>query len=395
MQAKIIMIFLIVSVGLVLTHCSDNPAESKNNATKTNDLLVDSLATEKTVALFTNLRAITADKILFGHQETTAYGVGWKNDGFGNRSDVKDVCGDFPAVYGWDIGDIDGATNVDGVQFNEIKSLIKGAFKRGGINTISFHQDNPVTGNDAWDATPAVSQILPGGSSHSKYLQRLDLVARFMLDLKADDGSLIPVIFRPYHEHNGDWFWWGKGPCAEPNFIALWRFTVDYLKKEKNVHNLLYAISPDRSRIKDPANPSEYLYGYPGDAYVDIIGLDDYFDVGSHWNPAPANEQIPAFIKSLETIVQLAEARNKIPVLTETGLDKITIANWWTQRLLIGLNANEITRKIAYTLVWRNASTEHFHAPYPGQSSVPDFIRFYNDPVTVFESDLPDMYTMH
>jgi mannan endo-1,4-beta-mannosidase len=219
-------------------------------------------------------------------------------------------------------------------------------------------------------------------------------VAGFLLDLKADDGSLIPVIFRPYHEHNGDWFWWGKGPCSEQNFIALWRFTVDYLKKEKNVHNLLYAFSPDRSRIKDPANQSEYLYGYPGDAYVDIIGLDDYFDLGSHWNTAPANEQIQAFIKSLEAIVQLADARNKIPALTETGLDKITIANWWTQRLLVGLNANENTRKIAYSLVWRNASTDHFHAPYTGQSSVTDFLRFYSDPVTIFESDLPDMYSV-
>jgi len=394
MKAIIFTILLLLMSGFVFIQCSDNPSGSKNDQPiRTNDLLVDSLATEQTVALFSNLKSFAVDKFLFGHQETTAYGVGWKNDGSGNRSDVKDVCGDFPAVYGWDIGDIGQATNLDGVHFFEIKSLIKSTFKRGGINTISFHQDNPVTGNHAWDTTPAVSQILPGGSSHTKYLQRLDLLAEFMKDLKGDDGSLIPVIFRPYHEHNGDWFWWGKGPCSEPDFIALWRYSVNYLKDEKNLHNLLYAFSPDRSRIKDPANTTEYLYGYPGDDYVDIIGLDNYFDLGSHWNQAPAHEQAEALIKSLEAIVQLANERNKISALTETGLDKLTYAKWWTDRLLAGIDANEVTRRIAYALVWRNADTGHFHAPYPGQASAADFIKFYNDPITVFEADLPDMYT--
>ena len=376
--------------------CSKDTIESNENdqGVKTNEILVDSLATENTVALFNNLKSFTVDKVLFGHQETTAYGVGWKNDSTGNKSDVKEVCGDFPAVYGWDIGDIGGASNLDGVHFFEIRSLIKSAFERGGINTISFHQDNPVTGNHAWDTTPAVSQVLPGGSSHAKYLQRLDLVAEFIKDLKGDDGSFIPVIFRPYHEHNGDWFWWGKGPCSEQNFIALWQFTVNYLMNEKNIHNILYAFSPDRSRIKDPANTTEYLYGYPGDDYVDIIGLDNYWDLGSHWNSAPASEQAPSLIKSLEAIVQLADERNKIPALTETGLDKLTFASWWTERLLAGLNANETTRRIAYVLVWRNANTEHFHAPYPGQASATDFVKFYNNPRTVFESDLPDMYSL-
>ncbi len=394
MKVIISTILFVLTSGFLFIQCAENPAESKNTQPiKTNDLLADSLATEKTVALFTNLQSFTVDKFLFGHQETTAYGVGWKNDGFGNRSDVKDVCGDFPAVYGWDIGDIGQAKNLDGVHFFEIKSLIKGAYERGGINTISFHQDNPVTGNHAWDTSPAVSHILPGGSSHEKYLNRLDLVAEFIKDLKADDGSLIPVIFRPYHEHNGDWFWWGKGPSSEQDFIALWRFTVNYLKNEKNIHNILYAFSPDRSRVQNPANPSEYLYGYPGDDYVDIIGLDNYFDLGSHWNKAPANEQAETLIKSLEAIVQLADERNKIPALTETGLDKLTFSGWWTERLLAGLDANEVTRRIAYVLVWRNANTGHFHAPYPGQASAANFVKFYNNPRTVFESDLPGMYS--
>jgi len=358
------------------------------------EILVDSLATDETVALFVNLRSIRVNKVLFGHQETTAYGVGWINDGNENKSDVKKVCGDFPAIYGWDIGDIGQATNLDGVPFHQIKALIKDAYERGGVNTISFHQDNPVSGNHAWDTTRAVSHILPGGSSHADYTARLSMVAEFMHDLKADDGSPIPLIFRPYHEHNGDWFWWGKGPATEQDFIALWQFTVNYLKNEKNVHNLLYAFSPDRSRIKDAANAKEYLYGYPGDGYVDIIGLDNYFDVGSHWNKKPLKEQSVSFIKSLEVIVHLAKERGKIPALTETGLDTLHIDGWWTDVILAGINANKVTRQIAYLSVWRNANTKHFHAPYPGQKTEADFVEFYSHPITVFESELPDMYKL-
>jgi mannan endo-1,4-beta-mannosidase len=388
------VIWILISISM-LAQCSDEKLVSGGNSplAKTNDILVDSLASPETIALYANLKTFTQDKVLFGHQETTAYGVGWTDDGFGNRSDVKDVCGDFPAVYGWDIGDIGQATNLDGVLFSQLKTLIRGAYERGGINTISIHLDNPVTGGNAWDTTPAVSGILPGASHHESFRHTLDLVADFIKSLKAGDGTPVPVIFRPFHEHNGDWFWWGRGPATEQEYIALWRFTVEYLIHEKDVHSLIFAISPDRSRIKNAAEAGEYLYAYPGDDYIDIMGLDNYFDLGSHWNQAPPEEQAVDLVSSLETIVQIAEDRDKIPALTETGLDKLQIPDWWTGRLLAGIVANQTTRRIAYLLVWRNASTEHFHAPYPGQASAADFILFYNSPITVFESDLPDMYS--
>jgi len=395
MKTIMLNIFLLIVTILLFIQCSDNPSKPQNNdQLNTNELLVDSLATEKTIALFTNLQSFTVDKILFGHQETTAYGVGWKNDGFGNKSDVKEVCGDFPAVYGWDIGNIENQLNNDGIPFRQMKILIQKAYERGGINTISNHMLNPVSKNGASDNTPVVCHILPGCSQHKEYVKSLDLIAEFMNDLKAKDGTHIPLIFRPFHEHNGDWFWWGKGPATEAEFIALWRFTVNYLKNEKNIHHLLYAFSPDRSRMGTPVSKSDYFYGYPGDDFVDIIGFDNYFDLGSHWNKAPLPEQGKSLIQSLQLIVQIAEERDKIPVLTETGLDKLHIHGWWTEMLLAGINTNAVTRRIAYVLVWRNANTDHFHAPYPGHFSVNDFIEFYNDPRTVFESDLPDMYNL-
>jgi mannan endo-1,4-beta-mannosidase len=372
--------------------CHNSELLRKDKMVKVNNVLVDSLATIETLNLFSNLKSLAKDKVLFGHQESTAYGVGWTYDGVNIESDVEKVCGDFPAVYGWDIGNIGKRTNNDCIPFDAMKKLIIDAFERGGINTISSHMHNPFTGKNYNDVTPSVDAILPGGSHHKNFIERLDLIADFITDLKSKKGIPIPIIFRPFHEHNGDWFWWGKGPATEEEFIRLWRFTVEYLRDEKKLHNLLYAFAPARSRMTYPLTASEYLYGYPGDEYVDVFGLDNYFDLDGIWNKAPLEEQKKSFKESLELIVQLAEERNKIAALAETGSVNIKTESWWTDWLLNGIEENENTKKIAYVLVWRNEDKDHFHAPYPGHNSVLNFREFYNRPEVVFNSDLPDFY---
>ena len=110
---------------------------------------------------------------MFGHQDDLAYGVGWQSER--NRSDIKESCGQYPAVFGWDIGGVGKKHNLDGISFEDITILIREADKMGGIITISMHLDNPITGNDAWDNTPVVDQILPGGTHHEEYLAMLKL----------------------------------------------------------------------------------------------------------------------------------------------------------------------------------------------------------------------------
>lgn len=342
--------------------------------------LTDHAATPETVALYRNLKSRTADKFMFGHQETLAYGIGWHNDQTGDKSDVKDVCGDFPAVYGWDIGDIGQETNVDGVRFDEIITLIKIAYARGGVNTISMHLDNPVTGGNAWDNSPAVSQILPGGTHHDKFMQTLDLVAAFMKELKADDGTFIPVIFRPFHEHNQTWPWWGVSACTEDEFVALWKMTVNYLRDDHNIHHLIFAISP-----QDIHTASKYLIRYPGDDYVDILGID-------YWRWSYEPDYISVLTEALNMLGKEAQERNKVAALTEVGFEKIPIARWWTEYLLQAFEAGNEGKNIAWALVWRNKDTTHHYGPYPGHGSAADFIQFYESPSTLFQKDIPDMY---
>ncbi len=377
---QIIFRFFIAALltGITLLSCSSESATGNDDPSqKTNDILVDSMASTGTIALFKNLAELAGQNVLFGHQDDTAYGVNWWAQP--DRSDVKAVCGDYPAVYGWDLGGIHNTKNLDGVDFEYMKMLIREAYARGGINTISMHLDNPKTGGDAWDNTPAVSSILPGGPHHQKYLSTIDLIAAFLKDLKSG-GEAIPVIFRPYHEHNHNWPWWGRSACPVEEYNALWRMTIDYLTGDHDIHHLLFAISP-----QEIGSEADYLARYPGDNFVDILGLDDY----RLYNKA----NIEKLGKSLSITATLAESRGKIAALTEVGLDQIPIDDWWTAYLLPAIQYNAQSRKIAWALVWRNFSVNHHFAPYPGHNSASDFVKFFNHPLTLFQSDLPAMYT--
>ncbi len=369
--------YYVFFVFVILSCQSNGPTNPDPEPSETNDFLVDRFATRETIALYENLKTIAAQGVLFGHQDDPAYGIGWQAEE--GRSDIKSVCGDYPAVYGWDLGDIHNPENLDGVNFENMKKWIREAHARGGINTISMHLDNPVTFNNAWDNSPAVGDILPGKPRHESYLKTLDQIAVFLADLVTGDGTHIPVIFRPYHEHNHTWSWWGRSACTVVEYNALWKMTVEHLRDHHKLHHLLYAISPQEINTE-----SQYLDRYPGDDDVDILGMDDY----RLWD----RSTVRVLGKSLDVVATLAENRGKIAALTEVGIDKVPIEDWWTRYLLAAIQYSDMSKKIAWTLVWRNASTEHHFAPYPGHKSVPDFIEFYKDPFTVFQSQLPDMY---
>lgn len=355
--------------------------------------LIDKNATIETQALYQNLKSLQGRHSMFGHQATLAYGYTWQDEP--DRSDVKDVTGSFPAVYGWDVADflwIDKSDEQLQKDKSRLLSFTKEGLERGGIITYAWHMPNPVTGASFYDTTRAVHAIIPGGEKHKSYKTTLDSVASFFKEL-----SPMPVIFRPFHEHNGDWFWWGKGLTSEEDYISLWRFTVEYLRDEKGVNNLIWAFSPDRSRTDIENFKEDYFYGYPGDDYVDIIGLDNYWDVGHHANDTPLGERKKQFIRSLAMTAEIADEKNKIAALTETGLEAIPDSLWWTETLLKSLIANELTKKITYVQVWRNATKkvenrDHYYAPYPGQVSAEDFIKFKESEFILFEDELPDMY---
>jgi len=354
--------------------------ESKVNAQYVE--IVDNVANKQTRYLYLNLQDQMDKALLFGMHDATGYGVGWLGDD--DRSDVKDVVGDYPAVYSEDLNNITRGTEIDRMRYR-----LTSAYRRGGIITLCWHQYDPDgRGFYAGDVNneKIVSQILPGGLRHQEYLSKLTRVANFFKSLRGDNGEAIPIIFRPYHEHTGSWFWWGDGHCTTKEYNQLWQFTSDYLHDTLNVHNVLWAISPSFQHL---GSGEEYFDIYPGDDYIDIFGGDKYFRT----NPV-SPEEIDEYNAKLHNIAFHAQSRNKIPALTEVGNPELVITDWFTEILLDPIKNNDSVTVFSYAAVWRNESVNHHYAPYPGHSSVPDFTEFFNDPYTLFERDLPDMYTL-
>lgn len=327
----------------------------------------------------------TKEGFMVGYEDALAYGVDWKAEK--NMCDMYRTSGEYPAIYGWDLGDVHTARNLDNVSFVNMLVWIRQVHQSGGINTISFHMDEPISGESSWTKVKIMKDILPGGKHHDKIKTHLDHAAKFLKNCKIGD-DYIPIIFRPWHEHNGDWFWWGKGNADEQDYIKLYQFTADYFKKEHNIHHLLYAFSPDRSRIKNIEDKSEYLYGYPGDDYVDLIGLDNYWDVKQSGEKNTDEKSIKSFVRSLEVLSDVAEERGKIAALTETGLESINNDKWFTERILNPIKSSEKAQKIKYILFWRNNDTKHHFMAYPEHTVKDDFNVFIKDPLTLTLKDI-------
>jgi mannan endo-1,4-beta-mannosidase len=270
------------------------------------------------------------------------------------------------------------------------KRTILEARRRGEVIIACAHLNNPLTGGDAWDnsSTEVASSILDETSEvHTTYKTWLDRLAAFVTDLKDDDGRLIPIIFRPYHEHTQTWSWWGKACTTQQEFISLWRFTVDYLINDKGVHNLIFAVSP---QMDVAGSKDGLLFRWPGDAYVDFLGMDSYN--GTNTNALSVN---------VNNLAELSREKKKPCGITETGIEGIRsgsgveYSDYWTKQILTPI----IGKDISMLVMWRNKydpahESYHFFGPWTGHSSAGDFVKFYESPFTLFSTDLPDMYKM-
>lgn len=383
---------IIATVVLLTVACS--------NKNKAEDPIGDSGRTLRTERLLNHLMAYGDSTVyMFGQHDATVYGIGWEAD-YSNdstihlRSDVKSVCNDHPALLSFDLGHIElgDERNLDGVPFERIRKEIIAHYDRGGMVTLSWHLDNPLSGGSSWVAdslkdveTRTVAAVLEGGEKHELFLTWIDRVADFLNSLETPYGVKVPVLFRPWHEHTGSWFWWGQAHCTADQYKALWQMTIQRLK-EHEVVNALYAYSPG---TEPDGDETKYLERYPGDDIIDLMGLDCYCFAPDADTVKIAN-YAAQLDRNLEMVCRVAQQHQKAAALTETGYECIKTPNWWTTTLAPVLAKHPIS----YVLVWRNAHNRpnHYFAPYPGQQSVSDFVHFYNDPKTLFLGDVNGLY---
>lgn len=325
--------------------------------------------------LFASASSVLAEdngrlNILFGHQDDTFYGIGWDaRNGGKPLSDIKRVCGDYPAVMGFELGGLElgNGCNLDGVPFSLMRQEIKKQLERGGIVTISWHPYNPLTGDNAWDVSDStvVRNILPGGTHHEMFKDWMKRIAEFLSSLPIHHSSLFtlhsPLILRPWHENNGSWFWWGKNLCTPAEYKALWNMFQDYMQKECATE-FVWSYSPN---YDSSLTEQDFLTRYPGNDRVQLIGLDAYQN-GSR-------EEFQSLLDNNLTMLCNYAARNHKPVaLTECGYRSVPDDTWWTGALLPVIEKYPLQ----YVLCWRNGDLKERFAPYKGSNDSKDFKRF-------------------
>lgn len=325
--------------------------------------------------------------MLFGHNDAMLYGRNWSNGARdetrknhrGTMPDVYQVCGAYPALFSTDLDGIEqqGRTIYWGdVSYDRMREAILRQHRGGGMVTISWHMRNPEHGQtymykEEYHGT--VERILQRkGKTYEQFLAFLGRGADFLLSLRDDDGKLIPVIFRPWHECNGSWAWWGTSDCTPEQYVELWRMTRKYMEG-RGLVNLRYAFSPG-AWFGDKA---EYMQRFPGREYVDIIGTECYCQTGKNLEESRRAFRIH-LQKNLQIAKAVADSLGLPYAITETGMPPDSDPRWWTLCLTPAMEGYSPM----FVNFWSNQCLDIYPegttwCTYPGEASARDFRKFY------------------
>lgn len=253
-------------------------------------------ATARTVALYRYLLRLSQRPQWFFGFEDRLRGMPSENASpilWGNRDVFFNVTGKYPAAMQYEYHDPDWANRYGQTGADLTATAITDAYRAGCIISLHNHPGNPVTGamsrngqsafaNQANNSTATgywqdrsgspLAAIKTGGAQEAQFLAFLDRFANFVTSLVDDNGQLIPVIWRPFHECSNTAHWWA-GPDRQADFILVWQKMVDYLRTTKGVTNLLYSLNFDAAA---PDSASPFSGWWPGPTYVDIVSFDAY-----------------------------------------------------------------------------------------------------------------------
>ena len=188
------------------------------------------------------------------------------------------ITGQYPAVWGQDFGfAADG--DMDGTNFRQ--GIVEEAMRQhaaGSVITLMWHavrptEEEPVTfngsicdgklGNEDWQ-----DMLTPGTETHARWMRQVDVIAGLLANLR-DAG--VPILWRPYHELNGAWFWWGARG-GENGYVALYKQMYHRFVHIHHLSNLVW--------VWNASAPSEtilpYADCYPGHDFVDVLAVDIY-----------------------------------------------------------------------------------------------------------------------
>ena len=257
LEPKVYLIIILLSA--ILISCQQNAAQ------KSEDIAAKR---EKLLEYFEALPEKKNNKIIAGQQ----VGHGNQTAEYYNEliTELHQQTDEWVGLLGVDYGYF-----VEDIDYKKVNKTIIDHWNKGGLVTISWHAQNPWTNGNTWDTDQVdIKELLDDNSKVNQvWKKQLNTIADALSDLQ-ENG--VVVIWRPFHEMNGGWFWWGLEATAKnPDlFKQLWIYQYDFFKK-KGLKNLLWCYSVN----KPYEEPFDVLAFYPGDELVDIVGQDVYSDV--------------------------------------------------------------------------------------------------------------------
>ena len=208
-------------------------------------------ANDEAQLLYNYLCSVYKHKTLTGQQEST-----WMGSPEYEMDYIYEVTGELPAIRGLDF--ING-------DFNGVVERSIEWWERGGIVSICWHWGTPPNGVGYESSKGKIDleeALTVGSELHEGMLAQMDRAAEALLELQE---AGVPVLWRPFHEFDGTWFWWGKG--GRDAFIELWRLMYDRYTDHHGLNNLIWVLG-----FADDTKSG----WYPGDEYVDIAAGDTY-----------------------------------------------------------------------------------------------------------------------
>ena len=302
------------------------------------------------------LRETTGKKILSGQQER----IDWFGlDNEGNIDFVKRTTGLTPAVRGFDFMFYTHSANGRSGQRAAERAIVWA--QRGGIVQFCAHwfvDTGSPAGNPKFYTSETTFDIrralIDGTPENAELIREMDAMAE---ELKKLRDARVPVIWRPFHECSGGWFWWGaKG--ADP-FKQAYRLMFDRYTRLHGLNNLIWCYNPTEASGALEA-------WYPGDDVVDLIGLDIYLSAGTHSHYPEVYRRFRDFT-----------AGRKPVTLTENGA------------------IPDIERMFADGTGWPSFCTWNGFESDPAQNTAAFIQRIYQDPRTITLESMPDVYRRH
>jgi mannan endo-1,4-beta-mannosidase len=224
--------------------------------------------TEKTQMLLKTLYETEGEYILSGHHN-------YIHNPKKFTEEVKDITGHYPVVWGSDFSFHFENEDSDATRQKMINTA-KEMYQKGHIITLMWHACRPIDNEPCgWSESVQndVSEeewqdlVTPGTEIHLHWLSQVDRIARYLKKLEKEN---IPVLWRPYHEMNGGWFWWGKKK-GEKGFVKLWKMMYNRLVNHHNINNLIWVWNANAPNYAD-----DYKTYFPGHDYVDVLAADVY-----------------------------------------------------------------------------------------------------------------------